>query len=404
MRQGGNTRRPRRIYSAISRLSLRTVTRNPLRTLLATLGVALGVAVLVASVGMAATLNAQVNATFDSLRATRIVVQDNRVIVSDPLFDLHGVDDQLAGVPGVIAGGYLSTDQQSASVPVSSSLFGPREQFTIVFATPGALPASLATLNAGIFYDATSAALSQPIVVLGPVVAERLGITEVTADSGLIVAGQPVAVGGILASTGSEPQLSEAIIVDPRVAAELGLRVPEEYTALVRTEVGSVRAVALSLPLTLRPFDPVSVGISYPPEPRDLRGGIQESLNTLALVAAGLAIFIGGVGIMSVMVSAVAQRTGEIGLQRSIGARPRHIAVQILLEGSLIGLLGAVTGAILGVAVLICICLINGWQAVVPTWAWWAPTCGGFLTGALAGLYPASRAVRLSPAEALRTN
>lgn len=359
---------------------------------------------LIASVGLTSTLDAQINSTFDALRVTRVVLHDNRVIVEDPLFALDSIDANLGALPGVIAGGYTSSTDSALSADVALSNAHTEQSFSAVLATPGALSASGARIASGRIYDDTPALVGEPLVLLGPEAASRLGIDEVDGNSALVINGRPVAISGVLGGYGSEIQLDQAVILDPRVASELGLPIPEAYSALIRTEPGYVASVARSAPLAVRPQDPQSVGITYPPEPERLREGVQGSLNTLALAVAGLSVLVGGAGIANSMINAASQRTGEIGLRRSIGGRPHQIAIQILAEGCFIGGGGAIVGTLGGVGVLVAVCWINGWQAVLPWWCWWAPAVGGCVLGALAGLLPALRAARLNPATALRSS
>ena len=98
------------------------------------------------------------------------------------------------------------------------------------------------------------------------------------------------------------------------------------------------------------------------------------------------------------------ERRGEIGLRRSIGATRRHIRLQFLTESLVLGAIGGVVGVSLGAAVTAAYSTVEGWRIIVP----FVAVIGGFgaaiLIGAVAGLYPAMRAARLSPTEALRAD
>jgi putative ABC transport system permease protein len=103
------------------------------------------------------------------------------------------------------------------------------------------------------------------------------------------------------------------------------------------------------------------------------------------------------------MVISVLERRGEIGLRRALGATRRHISSQFLTESSLLAALGGVVGLLLGAIATWGYSLAQNQPMVVPVYALVAAPAAGFVIGAVAGLYPAAKAARLSPTEALRS-
>lgn len=285
---------------------------------------------------------------------------------------------------------------------IQSSSSAPAAEVPIVVASRGGLDAALVTVGSGRLYDRAADDADEPAVILGRSAAESLGIVDIPAGRVVLVDGQRVILAGILDGHGSEPQLDWAAIVSPSAATLLGFALPAELTALVRTEPGAATSVALTLPLALRPDQPTAVGVALPPEPVSLREGVQGSLDLMGLGLAGLSLVMGGLGITNAMVSAVSQRRGEIGLRRSLGARPRDILTLVIAEGALLGLLGATLGTVIGLSALLLFHLITPWTPVLAAWVWPAAPTIGLVLGAIAGIHPARTSARLSPASALR--
>ena len=130
----------------------------------------------------------------------------------------------------------------------------------------------------------------------------------------------------------------------------------------------------------------------------------EMSVHVLLLLGlGGVALLVGGVGVANTMVISVLERRAEIGLRRSLGATRGQIRAQFLTESQLLAGLGGAGGVLLGVAVTSVYASSQGWPTVVPAWATVGGVAATLVIGAVAGLYPAIRAARLSPTEALAT-
>jgi macrolide transport system ATP-binding/permease protein len=142
--------------------------------------------------------------------------------------------------------------------------------------------------------------------------------------------------------------------------------------------------------------------IAFPPEPQRVRDAVQNDLNVMFLLLGGLSLIVGAIGIGNITLVSVIERTGEIGLRRSIGATRGHIAAQFLLESSSLGIIGGIIGASLGVLTVVVVSAYQVWTPVLdPAAPFVAPLVGG-LIGLVSGTYPALRAARLEPVEAFR--
>jgi putative ABC transport system permease protein len=139
-----------------------------------------------------------------------------------------------------------------------------------------------------------------------------------------------------------------------------------------------------------------------PPSPTRARDRAQDDVNALFLILGLVSLVVGAVGIANVTLVTVLERVQEIGLRRSLGAGRRHVAAQFLLESTLVGLTGGVIGASLGVVTVVAVSAAKQWTPLLEPWLAVAAPVAGALVGLLAGLYPALRAARMEPVDALR--
>ena len=164
------------------------------------------------------------------------------------------------------------------------------------------------------------------------------------------------------------------------------------------SQVEAVRAV---LAATANPQNPNEVKVSRPSDALAAQRATDRTFTGLLLGLGAVALLVGGIGVANTMVISVLERRAEIGLRRSLGATRGQIRTQFLTESLLLSLLGGIGGVLGGLAVTALYALTRAWPTVVPAWALIGGVGATVLIGAIAGLYPAIRAARLAPTEAL---
>jgi putative ABC transport system permease protein len=145
------------------------------------------------------------------------------------------------------------------------------------------------------------------------------------------------------------------------------------------------------------------VAVSRPSDVLEAQAAAESSFTSLFLGLGAVALLVGGIGIANVMIISVLERRSEVGLRRALGARRRHIAIQFLGESFVLGIAGGLVGVLLGVGATGAYAAYEGLTLLVPSIAIAGGLAAACVLGAIAGFYPAMRASRLTPTEALAT-
>jgi putative ABC transport system permease protein len=386
------------------------VLQRPARSALTSLGTVLGVGAFIAIIGLTGTAAAQIDDQFNALTATEVTVEDTGGHDSEhvPLAFPADADQRIQHLNGVTAAGTswkirLRADQSIRSSYLNSGANSADARPQLIAASPGLLKAAGPHLAQGRTFDTFHDRTCQRVAVIGAATATRLGITTLSNQPALFIGDVPFTVIGILDDVERRPELLMSVLV-PRTTAEQVFGSPndERATMLIATELGAATQIANEAALALRPDHPEYFKAVAPADPRTLRNSVGSDLSQLFLLLAAVCLVIGAVGIANTTLVAVMERTGEIGLRRSLGARGSHITLQFLAESSALGLLGGIIGTSLGTLTVVLVAVIQQWTPVTdPLTLVQAPILG-LVTGLIAGLYPAWRASRIPPAEALR--
>jgi macrolide transport system ATP-binding/permease protein len=381
---------------------------RPGRMALTVLGVVIGLAALVATLGLTRTAGNRIISQFDRLAATEIFItaRPGRTTgIVDPKAIPWDAPTRLHRLNGVMAAGTMSEVDVGGALVSSSPVKDPLHQsafkLAVYAASPDLFRAVRAELKTGQFPDLGHSNRADRVAVLGPDAAHRLGITSLEQLPAISIGDHLYLVVGLLRDVARKPELLGAVIIPEGTARHyFGLAGPG--TVVVETKLGAVYLIADQARWALRPDDPRVLKLEVPQEPKRVRDDVQTDLNVMFLMLGGLSLVVGAIGIANITLVGVMERTGEIGLRRAVGATRTHIATQFLLESASMGVIGGIIGASIGVLIVVAVSAYQVWTPVLdPAAPALAPLIGGGI-GLLSGTYPALRAARLEPVEALR--
>ncbi|MXZ51979.1 MAG: ABC transporter permease [Acidimicrobiaceae bacterium] len=382
------------------RVGLRSLAARKLRSVLSALGIAIGIASLVGVLGLSESSKSALLDQISALGTNLLTIEAGTGF---------GAGDAALPETALKRVGRVAT-VEAASAVYSIDVGAYRNELVPADRTGGIQvfgtdPGLVRTLNGGVAHGSflTAATTSYPAAVVGSVAAERLGIRNLDQPVLLYVGGRWIEVQGVLEPFALAADLDRAVLIGDSAAesyyevdlapSRLYLRVDQEYLDETRGVLGA----------TVDPENPEEVQISRPSDLLEAQAAAESSFTGLFLGLGAVALIVGGIGIANVMVMGVVERRGEIGLRRAIGATRAHIRRQFLTEALTLAFLGGAAGIFLGVAVTYAYSAVQGWRVIVPLAALLGGIAASLAIGAIAGLYPAIRAARVSPTEALRS-
>ncbi|MCL2091231.1 MAG: ABC transporter permease [Micrococcales bacterium] len=396
------------------------VRSHTLRSALTVLGILIGIAAVILTVGLGVGSQREVDAQIDALGSNLLVVTPGSTTSPSGVrggfgsattltrADAEALTSDVA-VPDVAA----VAAEKSSSAELSA---GDTTWTTTVTGTTAAwLDVRSRQLADGRFLTAADDIDRATVVVLGSDSATELfGTTRVVGQQ-VTVAGVPCSVVGVLTSVGTSgsTNLDDMALVPASTMAETvtGGTTAQSVSRIYVQAVSGDRLSAASQEVTallsnlhqITDPDARDFTVSASESLVDAAASVSRTLTVLLTGIAALSLLVGGIGVMNIMIVSVTERTREIGLRKALGATPRTIRRQFLVEASVLGLTGGLTGAVLGVVGTRVVSSLAATTVVVSVPAVVGAVVVAVAIGLVFGVYPATRAARLAPIDALRS-
>jgi putative ABC transport system permease protein len=379
---------------SVASLGLRT---RRMRALLSGIGIAIGVASVVGVLGISTASEADLLAKIGQL-SNLVLVTPGQNLGTGGNAELPlaapSMISRIGLVQGVTSTALLSDQSLQRTDKEPSGL---TRGISVVATQSNLLGILNGSVHTGVFLNAGTE--RYPAVVLGAVAAQRLGIDQT--GERVWIGNRWFTVVGILDQFLDQPDLDQSALIGfPEAGTEFRYN-GSPSIIFVRTDPDNVDKVLNVLAATTNPESPQEVKLSRPSDALAARAAAKTAFTQLFLALGGVSLLVGGVMIANVMLTAVLERRTEIGLRRALGATKGDIAAQFLGEAILLSGLGGLAGVLIGVLITASYTQVQGLPFAVPPGPVAEALAVAILTGAVAGFYPALRAARLAPTEAL---
>jgi putative ABC transport system permease protein len=384
--------------SDLGRLATVGLRTRKLRAAMSALGIAIGVAAIVAVLGLSTSASAGLLNEISALGTNLLVVETGQTLAGQPAELPKAAPAMIDGIDGVTqvqeTGSVTGDIYASPLIPaIETNALG------VDAASLGLLRTVGTTVAEGSYLNAATA--REPVCVLGAAAAQRLGVDRVYSGERIWADDMWLYVAGILRPATLVPDIDSSVLVGfPAAERYLGFD-GHPSTIYVRAKTSQVDAVDSLLGATANPQNPSEVDVSQPSAALVARADAQGAFDDLFLGLGAVALLVGAVGVANIMIISVLERRSEIGLRRALGATKGHIRIQFLAEAVLLALVGGAAGVGAGALSTAVYASAKHELVVIPTLAWAGGIGAAVLIGAVTGLWPALRAARMSPTQAL---
>jgi putative ABC transport system permease protein len=396
------------------RIALRALNASKLRSFLTMLGVIIGVASVVAVVAVGAGAQAQIAEQIRSLGSNVLLVYStSSLTLSGRLLteqDAGAIAEQVPRVQATSPYAWSNAQMVHGNKNASSVLWGTTADYFRIRDWP---------LAAGRYFAPEEEAAAGKYAIIGSELAGRIFQDEDPIGAEIRVQNVPAQVIGVLAPRGpmgagrsqDDDIFMPITTVNRRVRGSLD-EVRRDAVEYILVKVDSAEALneakveienLLKQRLGHTPDRPQSFRIGDPAAQMAVQQGATRTFALLLAAVASISLLVGGISIMNIMLVSVTERTREIGLRIALGARRRDVRNQFLLEAVSLCLAGGVLGIALGILAITLVAQLADWPVLVGVDAVIVALAFAVATGVFFGWYPAHKAARLQPVEALRS-
>ena len=402
------------------RIALKALQRNKLRAFLTMLGIIIGVASVIAMVAIGQGSKQSIQSQLSGMGSNMIIIRPNSNISAGARLDATNV--QTLTLEDVKALQKQAPDLSAVSPMANAkgqAIYGNNNWPTTI---QGVDPNYLSVIRQwpvqdGVSFTDRDVQTQSKVCLLGQTVITNLFPTGGSPVGKYIRFGNvPLMVIGTLAPKGESAfgQDQDDVIIAPFTTVQRRILASANSTIFVQniyaSAVSETKTTAASDEISnvlrsthrLKPTDEDDFAVRTMQELINTFSSTSQLLTVLLAVIAGISLLVGGIGIMNIMYVSVTERTREIGLRMSIGARGVDILMQFLTEAILISITGGILGVILGISSAWLVTFFLKWPTLVTQYSIVLSFLVCAVTGVFFGYYPAQKASRLDPIEALR--
>lgn len=407
-------------WSETFRTGLAAVRSNAMRSMLTVLGILIGIAAVILTVGLGLGTQKDVSEEISSLGSNLLIVTPGSSTDTSGMRGGFGSAATLTRSDAVALASAVNAPDISGVAPEKTSSVSIETSetnwtTTIVGTTPAWLDVRSRALSSGEFFTDDDDAAGAAVVVLGSETATELfGSVDVTGYT-VTIEDIPFTVVGVLASAGSDStsNLDDTAVIPLKTAADQVIGGNDRNSvstiylqAASADQLSAAYQEAQSLLLNLHSIadaDSADFAIASQDALVSTATAVYQTLTVLLVGIAALSLLVGGIGVMNIMLVSVTERTREIGLRKALGAPPWAIRRQFLVEAAVLGLAGGVAGVALGIGAAKALPGVLDTSIVISPVAVVGSLVVAVAIGITFGVYPASRAARLAPIDALRS-